>query len=330
MKKFVDFIKVLFRRLRLVKINRNFLVFLVFVGISTAFWFIQTLQDNSQNEVEFVINITDEPQGVLYTSEKPQSISVKLGGRGKIIVPYVLGQMLNDKQYDIDINFNEVSNGRGKLEIDNNAIRKAVTKKIPNGLVFVSSNPGKIDVFYATGKPKYVPIKFGGVVSTTNNHILCGIRFSPDSVKVTAPSYLFSSIKYITTEDGKWENLEDTVVTKLALVAPAGVKIEPDSAEVKICVDLVTDKTLSATIFSENTPKNKYLRIFPQQAEITFRVNSMLYNSITAEDFLLAIDYNDIKEDTKQCRIHLRQKPDNVHNIRISPEYVEFFVEQEN
>lgn len=330
MKKFVDFIKVLFRRLRLVKINRNFLVFLVFVGISTAFWFVQTLQDNSQNEVEFVINIANEPQGVLYTSEKPEAIAVKLSGRGKIILPYILGQIIDDKKYDIDIDFKEVSNGRGKLEIDNNAIRRAVLKKIPNGLTFVSSNPGKIDVFYATGKPKYVPVKFGGTVTAANNHILCGILYSSDSVKVTAPSYLFGSIKFITTEDGKWENLEDTVKTRLALVSPAGVKVEPDSVDVSICVDLVSDKTLSATIFSENMPKNKYLRIFPQQAEITFRVNSKLYNSITAEDFLLAVDYNDIKEDTKQCRIHLRQKPDNVHNIRISPEYVEFFIEQEN
>jgi hypothetical protein len=72
------------------------------------------------------------------------------------------------------------------------------------------------------------------------------------------------------------------------------------------------------------------MRIFPLNTNITFLVSATLYDEITANNFLLVVDYNDIKTDTKRCKIHLRQKPNNIHNLRMVPEYVEYLIEKTN
>ena len=41
-------------------------------------------------------------------------------------------------------------------------------------------------------------------------------------------------------------------------------------------------------------------------------------------------DYKELTSDAKRCRLHVRQKPDNIRNLRISPETVEYIIEQSN
>ena len=43
-----DFFQVLFRRLRLIKIDRNIPVFLIFLALSSIFWFLQTVQESTE------------------------------------------------------------------------------------------------------------------------------------------------------------------------------------------------------------------------------------------------------------------------------------------
>lgn len=318
---------VIIRRLRMIRLSRNFLVFLVFLGISVVFWCIQTLQDKGEVDVEFSLSIVDVPSNVIFTSEVPENMSVKLNSKGWTALKYLITKR---ESHTLEINFNEVNTSKGVLEIDGNAIRRAVAKRTPDGFTFVSSKPSKIDVYYSNGAHKRVPIKFAGNVKTSEQRHICGIIFSPDSVDIYAPDNLYNRIQSISTEEITWEDVKDTINVKLALNAPQGVKVEPDSVLTRICVDLFTDMTVPVKILSENMPSNLYLRTFPQQVEVTCLVNSAHYNKLTGEDFLIVVDYKEIKENTTKLRVYLRQKPDFARNIRISPEYVEFVVEKEN
>jgi hypothetical protein len=150
----------------------------------------------------------------------------------------------------------------------------------------------------------------------------------PDSVDIYAPKHIFGGITHIKTENVTYTDLEDTLQTRLALLVPRGAKAIPDSVDVNICIDIFTDKTLQAPVYSENVPRNKLIRTFPLKVSVTFLVSSTLYDEITPEDFLLAIDYKELQTDSKRCRIHVRQKPTSIRNLRINPETVEYIIEQ--
>ena len=265
------------------------------------------------------------PNDVVFTSDMPSEINVSYSSKGWNAFYYKF--MRNDNP-EIVINFKEVNQKSGKVIIDANTLRRAVMRKKPQGMTFKTTSPNKIEAYYSNGQHKRVPVIFNGRVSTTAGRYQCGTILMPDSVDIYAPKHIYGSINHVKTENVTYTDLEDTLQTRLALLVPRGAKAIPDSVDTRICVDIFTDKTLQATVYSENVPHNKLIRTFPLKVNVTFLVSATLYDEINASDFLLAIDYKELSSDSKRCRIHVRQKPGNIRNLRISPETVEYIIEQ--
>lgn len=322
-----DFVKVIFRRLRLIKIDRNLPVFLLFLCLSTIFWFLQTIQESTEVILAYRLVIEDLPNDIVFTGDVPNQINVTYTSKGWNAFYY---KFMRNEEPELVVNFKDINQKSGKITIDANTLRRAILRKKPQGMTYKSSSPGKIETFYSNGQHKRVPVLFNGHVTTTAGRYQCGTIILPDSVDIYAPKHIYGSINNIKTENVTYTDLEDTLQTRLALLVPRGAKAIPDSVDVNICVDIFTDKTLQATVYSENVPHNKLIRTFPLKVNITFLVSATLYTDITADDFLLVIDYNELKNDSKRCRVHVRQKPSGIRNLRISPETIEYIIEQSN
>lgn len=322
-----DYTKVLLRRLRLVKVNRNLLVFLVFLAISIVFWFMQSIKEMTEVSITYKLSIENVPKNIIYTTDLPQEINVNYVGRGWDAFYY---KFLLNEEHKLSVNFKDIKQPQGKIVIDANIFRRAVMKIKPKELAYSSTTPSKVEVFYSNGRHKRVPVIFDGHVTTTNGRYLCGTHLKPDSVDVYAPDNLYASITSINTEFKNFDALEDTIVSRMALFTPHGTKTIPDSISVELCVDIFTDKTIQVPIYSEDVPNNKILRIFPQKATVTFLVSATLYDEINADKFLLVVNYQDTKTDSKKCKVDIRQQPENIHQLRINPEYVEYIIEQSN
>ena len=160
-----DFFKVLFRRLRLIKIDRNLPVFLIFLGLSAIFWFLQTIQENTEVTLSYRLIIEDMPNDVVFTSDMPSEINVSYSSKGWNAFYYKF--MRNDNP-EIVINFKEVNQKSGKVIIDANTLRRAVMRKKPQGMTFKTTSPNKIEAYYSNGQHKRVPVIFNGRVSTTD------------------------------------------------------------------------------------------------------------------------------------------------------------------
>lgn len=307
------------------KINRELLVFLVFLFVSIVFWFLQTFKEITTAEISYDLHITGIPKNVIITSDVPQKISATVSGRGFAILEYIT----KTEQRDIEVDYSSIVRGDGMLVIDNSIWKKMLGPLLGRNLRIVSVNPSILEVYYSTGDHKYVPIVFSGRVGVDSQHVLCGIDVDPQYVDIYAPDDQFDTISAVLTENLKLSNLKDTTKVRLALVPPLGVKCVPDSVNATICVDLFTTKTLKLPIFCENIPQDKVLRTFPMTATVTFRVSASLYSDITEDDFALVVDYSSIKPNTDKCQLILRQVPDGISNVRISPQQVEYVIEQE-
>ena len=320
-----DPFKVLMRRLRLNKINRDFPVFLIFLGISIIFWFMQTIKETTEVTLVYRLTIEDLPNSVVYTSDLPTEISVSYTSKGWNAFYY---KFMKNEDHELVINFKDISHKSGKMTIDANMLKRAALRNKPQGMIFKATSPSKIEAYYSNGQHKRVPVIFNGRVSTTAGRYQCGTILQPDSIDIYAPHHIYGSIHNIKTVNATFTDLEDTLETRLPLLVPKGAKAIPDSIDVTLCVDIFTDKTLQVPIYSENVPRDKVVRMFPLKVNVTFLVSATLYDEITPEDFLLVIDYKEAKDDTKRCRIHVHKKPENIRNLRINPESVEYIIEQ--
>ena len=320
------YLKILQRRLRLVKFDRNLLVFLIFLAISIAFWFMQSLQETKEVSIAYTLKIEDVPTSVIFTSDIPEQVNVNYTGK---VWDALYHKFIANESHEIVLKFKDIDTRDGKIVIEANAVRRAVVKDADKNMVYSSTSPNRIEVYYSHGQRKRVPVIFGGQVSTATGRFLGETILTPDSVDVFAPSHMYDSIRSISTEKVVYTEVEDTIITRLALKAPRGAKLTPDSVKAKFCVDIYIDKTLQVPIYCANVPNNRVMRLFPLKASVTFLVSATLYDDIKPDDFIIIADYLETSDNTKRCRLHVSQNPNNIRNIRISPEYVEYVIEQE-
>ena len=319
----LGFFKLAYRRLRLVKINRNLLVYLVFFVISIGFWCLQTLKEETTLVLDFTYEITGVPKNVVFTSELPQYIKVTAKGRGFDFLEHI-----SKSSNHIAIPYDALQKKRGKAFTEPMYIRRQMQKQLGASIEVTACAPSTLDTYYSTGKKKRVPVLFGGKVQVGIQHVLGQIHIKPDSVDIYAPQGLYDSVQCVYTDNTFYRHVEDTINDRLAIRHIHGVKIIPDSVKVQVCVDLFTEKKINVPVYCENCPPNKVVRTFPIKAEVTFHVSTNMYNKITEKDFLLVIDYNDIIQNPVRCQVQLRSFPREVSHIHVSPEAVEYVIEQ--
>lgn len=315
---------ILIRKLRLVRVQRNILVFLVFLLIAITFWFMQAMQETTTAQLTYTLNITNVPKEIIFTSEVPKTISISVSGRGWNILQYWTKK--NSRELNVD--FSDIEKSNSKLILDGNLWKRLTQKDYGNGIRYVSSLPSTIEVYYSNGLVKRVPVVFSGTLTPHSQYLICGVDVQPDSVDVIAPIYLLDSIMEVSTVQQEFLNLEDTLSTNIALQTSAGIKVLPDSVHLKVCVDLFTEKTIEVPIYCENIPANKVLRTFPSKAQVSFHVSSSMINKISSRDFVVVVDYNELDGAHKKCSLQLRTQPEYVTHVRISPEQIEYVIEQ--
>lgn len=319
----VSFIKTYTKKLRLLKVNRELLVFFVFLGIACLFWFLRAFQENATIQIDYKIQIANIPENLVVTTDIPESISATVSGRGYELMTYSAEN--NDKNIVID--FDELTKTDNVLIIDNAILRRNVTQKTPGAINLVSVTPSQISLSYSNGEKKKVPVIYAGSAATGSQQYIYNIDIAPDSVDIYAPADIYNSVTAIHTEDIDFNNIEQTQSIKIALNPQSGVKAIPDSVEVTFNVELFTEKTISVPIQIANTPANTLVHTFPSKASVTCRVSTNNFHSIKEDSFSVAVDYDSITANTQKCKLILQKAPSTVSNVKIVPESVEYIIE---
>ncbi len=314
----------MWRSLRLVTINRELLVFGVFLLVAIAFWFIQTFKEQASTTVKFKMELVGVPKNIVITSHIPDTVTVVVKGRGFDVIDYL--SKADTRVLKVD--FSTLEKENGVVVIDNPVWNRILTDKLGRSLSFTSINPSTLEIFYSSGSHKYVNVVFGGQVTVDNKHVFSSVTMQPTYVEVVAPPAILDTLTTISTEPARYDNLTDTLRQKVALAPPPGVKCVPDSINATICVDLFAKKTMTVPIFTVNTPEDKVLRTFPLETQVSFRVSSAQYNTIKESDFVVVADYNDTRPGEHKCPLILRSQPKGVSDVKLTPRKVDYLIEE--
>ncbi len=313
------------RRLRLIKVDRELLVFSLFLCIAIIFWFLQVMKETTSMKIDYNLNITNIPENIIITSNVPEEVTASIEGRGYDMFDYVVDN--NDRTIDVD--FSELIRTDINLSIDNNLWRRLLIKEIGT-ILQVHTTPPTLLFSYSNGQKKRVPVAYAGKCTTGTQYTLRQTTITPDSVDVYAPANKHDSISVILTEPLNFNEVERTFTTNIPLAPDDGVKVMPENVDVNFQIEMFTEKTVSVPIYCEHTPADKIVRTFPMSTSVTFQVIASEFDNITANDFLVTIDYNNLNANTKSCQLTLSSKPNEVSHVRLSPTTVEYVIEKNN
>ena len=313
------------RSFLLTKKSREFLIFLFFVFVSFFFWLLQVLNDDYETELSMPLRLKNVPENVVLTSELPSELKLGVKDRGTVLVNYFLGQTM----YPLTLDFEEYQDKGNQIRILSNTLGKRVASQLNQSTKLVAIKPDTLEIFYARGEGKKVPVRLRGEVKAERQFYISDTIFTPDSVMVYAPTEIFDTITAAYTEPLYIEHMSDTTRHRAGLMPVKGAKFMPFYSDITFLVDVYSEKTVEVPVVGINFPEDKVLRTFPSKVHVTFQIGLSQFKSVTADDFVVVIDYNQLRENAgDKCKPVLMRSPANINYARISPQEIDYIIEQ--
>lgn len=307
-------------------INKEFLIFLLFLFISALFWLGMTLNETYEREYMVTMVMDQVPKNAVITKTIDDTVLVTIRDRGFLHAAYTY----SDRLKRMKVNFQSYANKKtGKGVVSQVDLQKIIYRKIYGSSKVVSVKPDKLDFTYNYGLSKKVPVRLMGTIVPAKSYYLARTRFWPDSVLVYATRDKLDSIKYVTTENINIENFEDTVVRVVALNKMDETKIVPAMVKIALYPDILTEGSIEVPIVAINMPEGMVLRTFPSKVKVRFIVGASMFKTIRPEQFLVVADYKELaKRPSDKCNIYLRTSPHGTAKAQLEIRQVDYLIEK--
>ncbi len=305
--------------------SREFLIFLFFFFIAGAFWLLQTLNDDYEVEFSIPVRLKGVPNSVVITSDPPSELRIRVKDKGTVLLNYMLAKSF----FPITLNYGDYKSEGNHVRIYSSQFEKKILGQLNLSTKLLWVKPDTVDYIYTNGSYKLVPVRLKGKVTAGRQYYISDTIFRPDSVLVYAPPPILDTITAAYTQNFKLDNITDTVVKSVPLIARKGVKFIPGNAEIVFPVDFFTDKTVEVPISGVKFPSGKVLRTFPSKINITFQVGLSHFRSVHPEDFRINISYDELLNlKSDKFTVKLASAPKGIRHVRFSPSTVDFLIEQ--
>ncbi|MDO4756374.1 MAG: YbbR-like domain-containing protein [Parabacteroides sp.] len=307
------------------KNGREFLIFLFFVFVSFSFWLLQVLNDDYETELTIPLKIKNVPENVVLTSELPEKLSIGVKDRGTVLVNYIWGQTF----YPITLDFADYSDKGHQVRIPSTTLSKRVSGQLNQSTQLSSIKPDTLELIYAEGKAKKVPVKLRGNITAERQFYIADTIFSPDSVMVYAPQSILDTISAAYTQLVNLEQVSDTTRSRINFHTIKGARFTPSYSDVTFLVDVFSEKTVEVPVVGINFPKDKVLRTFPPKIQVSFQVGLSHFREVSADDFVVVVNFEELNENkSEKCKPELTKFPEHVKHIRLNPGEMDYIIEQ--
>lgn len=305
--------------------NKQFLIFLFFLALSSVFWIFQTLNETYEEDFQFPLELRNVPSNVVITTDLPENLHILLRDKGSQLLAYRYTRQFKP----VVVDYNTYSNPSGHVSILGNELQRQIAAQLLPGTQMLGLKPDTLDFYYNFGQFKRVPIRPLGEVRAGRLYSLAKTVYSEDSVTVYASREQLDTITAAYLQPFNLRNLTDTTHVKSNFVKVKGAKFVPAQIGVTFCIDRLVEKTIQVPVQQVNFPASKQLRTFPATVKVTFQVGMGLYRKITSENFVLVVNYEDLlKNKSTYCHLSLKTIPEGVSHVRISPQDVEYVIEE--
>ncbi len=304
--------------------TKQSLIFLFFLALSAAFWLFQTLNETYSEDFQVPLELKGVPSNVVITTELPREVRVTLRDKGIVLLSYRFSRKFNP----VAVDFNVWSDPSGHVVIEGAELAKQVSAQLMPGTQLVGIKPDMLEFFFNYGECKRVPVVLQGRARAARLYSLAGIFQSADSVTVYASREQLDTITAAWLQPFDYRNLSDTTRVAIPVQRVSGAKFVPNKINLTFCIDRMVEKTVSVPVQQVNFPATKQLRTFPASVNVTFQVGMGLYRHITQDNFVLVVNYEDLlRNQTGTCHLSLKTIPAGVSHVRISPQDVEYVIE---
>ena len=304
--------------------NKQMLVFLFFLALSTTFWLFQTLNETYEEDFNVPLELRGVPKGIVITTDLPRNVKVTLRDKGSTLLSYRYGE----RRLAVVIDFNAYASGtNGHVRILASELVKQLQGRLSQGTQILAFKPDTLEFFYNHGRTKRVPVKLLGEITAAAGYYISSQRITPDSVDVLASNRQLDTITAAYAMPLRHSGISGSAIYKLNLRSLRGAKFQPAVVKLLVDVDRLVEKKFSVPITGEGFPDGEQLRTFPSQVEVVCQVGMKRYRYIRPEGFEVVASYDSLKAGSSRCHLYIKSIPAGVQSVRLINDEVEYVIE---
>ena len=195
-------------------VNKEFLIFLFFLVLSTFFWTMMALNETYEQEVCVPVRLVNVPKNAVLTTEMEDTVRVTVRDKGYALAAYIYG----DRVHPINVNFSAYANRQtGYGVVSSQDLLKMVNQRFTGASKVVQVKPDRLDFYFNYGLSRRLPVRMSGYVVPGKSYYLARTRFWPDVVTVYASKRILDSLRFVKTVPINIVNFGDTVFQTVAL-----------------------------------------------------------------------------------------------------------------
>ena len=282
------------------------------------------MNQNYETQMKIPVMVADIPDGVRVTGNPVRQITVSLSGKGSSLKK----SGRRGGRHILRISNSAFSMVHGHASFATSHLRDSIAAMLPTSVTIHSISPDSIVYQYAMQRSVMLPVEFEGTTESQDQFFLERIEFSPDSVR--ARILLADTAVHRAVADLAQISLtSDTIIRTVALKMEPGVIFSQDEVNMTVLSQQYTEKSLEVPVTGVNFPEYVSLKSFPAKAVVTVWVKMSEYDRVTAADFQVVVDYNDIAgSDASKARLRIYSQPANVRNVRLQTRTVDYLMER--
>ena len=303
-------------------VQKDALIYLLFVGLATLFWWGRAMSSQREVEVKLPVAYTQVPAQVVFNTPLPTHLEVVLRDNGRL-----LRQVQHTKPTVTISLADKLNETHGTLQLSTDVLRQKIQDNLPGSTAIQQIRPEEITTTYYVEATKKVPIRLCAAWTLEKQYQLAEPPvLEPAWVNIYGTQEAIDTIDSISTDSVIVEKLQDQVQRDIALLIPADIRTDQPTISVTWNAEMFTEKSFQLPIEIINLPDNKVIHLFPQTTTITARVGISHFSDLTEEDFKAVCEYPAQAQTTLPVTI-ICNNP-YVTQMRASIREVEYIIEK--
>lgn len=312
--------------------NKKLLIYLLFVVLSTIFWFLNTLSKTYTTDINYPVEFVNMPTNKVLVNKLPNQLILRVNAYGFDILRYKFRAIFSSNSFDVEQYTNQRINKKNISEyiLSTSTIKGKVANNLASDINLLQISPDTIVFRFSPMASKKVPVKLNAKLAYRKQFKTNGaVLLQPDSVWVKGPQLKLDSITCAETVMLDLSDLHKNINSDIEIKRRGGVTFVPEKIAYNVPVVRFTESSTEVKVGVENLPDSLLLRLFPDEIKVSYFVGMKQYSSIVPELFDVVVDYkNAVNNKSNKLKVNLKRYPQTVSNIRIYPETVSYLIEK--
>ncbi|UZH55303.1 YbbR-like domain-containing protein [Salinimicrobium tongyeongense] len=302
----------------------DFNSFLFFLFFAIVIWIFVQFSKQYSEVIEIPVEYVNVPPDKLLLNN-PENLQLRVEENGFTVAWFSLFA----PSLHIDLSKAEMNNGNLVYDLVEN--RAELQSQLELDLDENQFLKEALVVKYEQKQEKRLPVIFrSNIAYAAGYSAVNNLSFTPDSIRVSGPDNILDTLSSLVTKPlslSRVKNDQEGTVY-LDTTALPNVTFYQNRVRYSLDVEKFTEGKVQVPIEVINVPRGLNVVIFPKEVVLFFQVNLKDFNKVTASDFRVVVDFNNVRGEQDFLIPEVIKKPDFTSNLRLNEKRIQFIIKK--